>query len=186
MLQQHCSRLISWASSLLDRSTISSIRCMLNNFPSLLGNPPILIFSSKISSSRVRNSVPLFLIFSCRFVLLLAIEYAWNVFPSTHLSSSILLGANSLLLVGVWLSEDKVDNKIKSSWTSSLYDDLCNARQQKRLYIDISNKRAVSQSPLHFLYSFLYTRPPVLSGGSTRLPIQDKAEMTAWYAAFGW
>lgn len=30
------------------------------------------------------------------------IEYAWNVYPSTNLSSAVLLVGNSLLLVGVW------------------------------------------------------------------------------------
>ena len=38
-----------------------------------------------------------------KFALMLGIEYAWNVFPSTTLSSSVLVGANSLLLLGVWL-----------------------------------------------------------------------------------
>lgn len=37
-----------------------------------------------------------------KLVLLMAIEYAWNVYPSTTLSSSVLLAGNSLLLVGVW------------------------------------------------------------------------------------
>ena len=32
----------------------------------------------------------------------MAIEYAWNVYPSTNLSSGVLLAGNSLLLVGVW------------------------------------------------------------------------------------
>ncbi|KAG6853440.1 hypothetical protein C0991_004365 [Blastosporella zonata] len=50
-----------------------------------------------------------------RLAILLGIEYAWNVFPSTPLSSSILLSANSLLLVGAWLSKDKVDTKMKAS-----------------------------------------------------------------------
>lgn len=30
------------------------------------------------------------------------IEYAWNVYPSTDLSSAALLAGNSLLLIGVW------------------------------------------------------------------------------------
>ena len=34
--------------------------------------------------------------------LLLAIEYAWNVFPSTNLSSGILVAANAALLLGIW------------------------------------------------------------------------------------
>ncbi|KZP24739.1 glycosyltransferase family 58 protein [Athelia psychrophila] len=34
--------------------------------------------------------------------LLLGIEYAWNIFPSTTISSGVLLAANSLLLVGIW------------------------------------------------------------------------------------
>lgn len=41
-----------------------------------------------------------------KLALILGIEYAWNVFPSTPISSSVLLGANSILLLGVWLHED--------------------------------------------------------------------------------
>nr|GAT47206.1 glycosyltransferase family 58 protein [Mycena chlorophos] len=37
-----------------------------------------------------------------KVLILCAIEYAWNVFPSTTISSSVLLGANILLLVGIW------------------------------------------------------------------------------------
>jgi len=34
--------------------------------------------------------------------LIIAIEYSWNVFPSTPFSSTVLLVANSILLGGVW------------------------------------------------------------------------------------
>ncbi|KAJ3478157.1 hypothetical protein NLI96_g9958 [Meripilus lineatus] len=37
-----------------------------------------------------------------KILLLAAIEYAWNVYPSTSLSSGVLLAANSLLVIGVW------------------------------------------------------------------------------------
>ncbi|KAI0709420.1 glycosyltransferase family 58 protein [Earliella scabrosa] len=37
-----------------------------------------------------------------RLLLMLAIEYAWNVYPSTNLSSGVLVAANAALLVGVW------------------------------------------------------------------------------------
>ncbi|TBU65668.1 glycosyltransferase family 58 protein [Dichomitus squalens] len=37
-----------------------------------------------------------------RLALLLGIEYAWNVFPSTNLSSGILVAANAALLLGIW------------------------------------------------------------------------------------
>ncbi|KAH9857032.1 mannosyltransferase [Lenzites betulinus] len=37
-----------------------------------------------------------------RLALLLAIEYAWNVYPSTALSSGVLLGANVALVMGIW------------------------------------------------------------------------------------
>ncbi|KIK03831.1 glycosyltransferase family 58 protein [Laccaria amethystina LaAM-08-1] len=37
-----------------------------------------------------------------KIALVAAIEFAWNVFPSTTLSSGILFAANSLLLVGIW------------------------------------------------------------------------------------
>ncbi|KAF9264774.1 glycosyltransferase family 58 protein [Marasmius fiardii PR-910] len=49
-----------------------------------------------------------FLLFRTRYplalkiALLAAIESSWNVFPSTTQSSSILLGAHILLLVGIW------------------------------------------------------------------------------------
>ncbi|KJA27515.1 hypothetical protein HYPSUDRAFT_131393 [Hypholoma sublateritium FD-334 SS-4] len=38
-----------------------------------------------------------------KLTLIVGIEYAWNVFPSTPLSSGILLTCNVLLLCGVWL-----------------------------------------------------------------------------------
>ncbi|KAF8911176.1 dolichyl-P-Man:Man(5)GlcNAc(2)-PP-dolichyl mannosyltransferase [Gymnopilus junonius] len=37
-----------------------------------------------------------------KLALLLGIEYAWNIFPSTSLSSGVLLCCNLLLLAGVW------------------------------------------------------------------------------------
>ncbi|KAJ4480677.1 glycosyltransferase family 58 protein [Lentinula edodes] len=49
-----------------------------------------------------------FLIFRTRYPMLLkllligVIEYAWNVYPSTIVSSSALLGANVITLAGVW------------------------------------------------------------------------------------
>ncbi|TFY65484.1 hypothetical protein EVJ58_g1958 [Rhodofomes roseus] len=37
-----------------------------------------------------------------KLLLLFAIEYAWNVFPSTSLSSALLCTANAALVAGVW------------------------------------------------------------------------------------
>ncbi|KDR81851.1 hypothetical protein GALMADRAFT_264132 [Galerina marginata CBS 339.88] len=37
-----------------------------------------------------------------KLALILGIEYAWNIFPSTSLSSCVLLCCNTLLLVGIW------------------------------------------------------------------------------------
>ncbi|KAI6132069.1 glycosyltransferase family 58 protein [Pisolithus croceorrhizus] len=45
-----------------------------------------------------RTKYPLLL----QLVVLVGIEYAWNVFPSTALSSGILLTAHVLLLLGIW------------------------------------------------------------------------------------
>lgn len=42
------------------------------------------------------------LIFISRLGLILSIEYAWNIFPSTILSSSTLVIANGFLLAGIW------------------------------------------------------------------------------------
>ncbi|KAG5647194.1 hypothetical protein DXG03_001153 [Asterophora parasitica] len=54
--------------------------------------------------------------FILKLALVIGVEYAWNVFPSTNLSSSVLLGANSLLLLGIWLrDEPKADVKIKAT-----------------------------------------------------------------------
>ncbi|KAF5391264.1 hypothetical protein D9757_001982 [Collybiopsis confluens] len=45
-----------------------------------------------------RNRYPVIL----RLLLIGVIEYGWNVYPSTVVSSSALLGANVLLLAGIW------------------------------------------------------------------------------------
>ena len=37
-----------------------------------------------------------------RIALLLAIEYAWNVYPSTNFSSGVLVAVNAALLLGIW------------------------------------------------------------------------------------
>lgn len=37
-----------------------------------------------------------------RLALLAVIEYAWNVYPATNISSSVLLGANIILLRGIF------------------------------------------------------------------------------------
>jgi alpha-1,3-mannosyltransferase len=37
-----------------------------------------------------------------RLLLLLGIEYSWNVFPSTNLSSYILNTSHALILAGLW------------------------------------------------------------------------------------
>ena len=37
-----------------------------------------------------------------RLALLGAIEYAWNIFPSTDISSYVLLGGNVFLLLGIF------------------------------------------------------------------------------------
>ena len=37
-----------------------------------------------------------------RIALLLATEYAWNVYPSTNFSSGVLVAANAALLLGIW------------------------------------------------------------------------------------
>ncbi|RPD66293.1 glycosyltransferase family 58 protein [Lentinus tigrinus ALCF2SS1-7] len=37
-----------------------------------------------------------------RIALLLTIEYAWNVYPSTNFSSGVLVAANTALLLGIW------------------------------------------------------------------------------------
>ncbi|EFP77390.2 uncharacterized protein PGTG_03346 [Puccinia graminis f. sp. tritici CRL 75-36-700-3] len=46
---------------------------------------------------------PIFL----RILLMLSIEYSWNVFPSTSISSTVLLLSNTSLLVGTWWSFDQ-------------------------------------------------------------------------------
>ncbi|EKM55481.1 glycosyltransferase family 58 protein [Phanerochaete carnosa HHB-10118-sp] len=45
---------------------------------------------------RTKYSLPV------KFVILLGIEYAWNVYPSTNLSSAVLCGANLFLVLGVY------------------------------------------------------------------------------------
>ncbi|KAF9009442.1 glycosyltransferase family 58 protein [Cyathus striatus] len=45
---------------------------------------------------RTRYPIPV------KIALIAAIEYAWNVFPSTTISSGILVVANALLVIGIW------------------------------------------------------------------------------------
>ncbi|KAF7363339.1 putative dolichyl-phosphate-mannose--glycolipid alpha-mannosyltransferase [Mycena sanguinolenta] len=45
-----------------------------------------------------RTRYPIFV----KIALIGAIEYSWNIFPSTPLSSTVLLVANTLLLSGIW------------------------------------------------------------------------------------
>ncbi|KAJ7156088.1 glycosyltransferase family 58 protein [Mycena crocata] len=45
---------------------------------------------------RTRYPIPI------KIALIFGIEYSWNVFPSTPFSSTVLLGANTLLLAGIW------------------------------------------------------------------------------------
>ncbi|KAG8217767.1 mannosyltransferase [Butyriboletus roseoflavus] len=45
-----------------------------------------------------RTKYPLLL----QLTILAGVEYAWNVFPSTSLSSGVLLASNSALLLGIW------------------------------------------------------------------------------------
>ena len=49
-----------------------------------------------------------------RLLIMLGIEYAWNVFPATRFSSGVLLAANTALLAGIWLgySEGKTRQKV--------------------------------------------------------------------------
>ncbi|KAG1756515.1 mannosyltransferase [Suillus paluster] len=51
--------------------------------------------------------------FVMQMALMGAIEYAWNVYPSTPLSSGLLLAANSLMLLGIWFGypEGKLSGK---------------------------------------------------------------------------
>ncbi|KAJ6596776.1 mannosyltransferase [Mycena vulgaris] len=45
-----------------------------------------------------RTRYPVFV----KIALIVGIEYSWNVFPATSVSSTVLLAANTLLLAGIW------------------------------------------------------------------------------------
>jgi len=45
-----------------------------------------------------RTKYPLFM----QLAIIVGIEYAWNVFPSTSLSSGVLLASNCVLVLGIW------------------------------------------------------------------------------------
>ena len=44
----------------------------------------------------------------CRFGLLLSLEACWNTFPSTNISSTVLLLVHALLLVASWRTLDSL------------------------------------------------------------------------------
>jgi alpha-1,3-mannosyltransferase len=49
-----------------------------------------------------------------------AIEYAWNVYPSTSLSSGILLTANLVILLGIWFGYPEGKMFLKRSHRSQV------------------------------------------------------------------
>lgn len=51
-----------------------------------------------------------------RVAILAAIEYAWNVYPSTNLSSAVLLTAHILLVVGIWFGFPEGRNTATVRW----------------------------------------------------------------------
>lgn len=54
-----------------------------------------------------------------RLSIIIGIEYAWNIFPSTPFSSGVLFAANTLLLCGIWFGypNGRTDN---FSWNSDI------------------------------------------------------------------
>ena len=54
-----------------------------------------------------------------RLLLMAVIEYGWNVFPSTNLSSAVLVCGNAFLLIGLWFGPtptgEDADQKVKTS-----------------------------------------------------------------------
>ena len=54
--------------------------------------------------------------FNCpvsRLAIIVGTEYAWNVFPSTDLSSGLLVTANVALLVGLWYGWDHARDPVQ-------------------------------------------------------------------------
>jgi alpha-1,3-mannosyltransferase len=60
--------------------------------------------------------------------LLGAIEYAWNVYPSTTLSSSLLCLSNTILIVGVWFGD--AQGKTVNDAENARVDDAQKKRRQ--------------------------------------------------------
>lgn len=51
--------------------------------------------------------------------ILAAIEYAWNVYPSTNLSSAALLVAHVLLVAGIWFGFPEGRNTSTVRWDTT-------------------------------------------------------------------
>jgi len=58
-----------------------------------------------------------------QLLIMVGIEYAWNVFPSTSLSSGILLASNCALVIGIWFGYAE-GKQVKSRLNSSLVSDV--------------------------------------------------------------
>ncbi|TRM61881.1 glycosyltransferase family 58 protein [Schizophyllum amplum] len=54
-----------------------------------------------------------------KITAVLAIEYAWNVYPSTRLSSTLLLCAHSCILLGMWFRAD--DQTVRSAHLTTVH-----------------------------------------------------------------
>ena len=86
-----------------------------NHFRSFTSLSVLLLVRAAVTLSTVANAVPNLRKVSTshshlccsperllRLCILSAVEYAWNVYPSTVVSSGMLVTANVLTLIGVW------------------------------------------------------------------------------------
>jgi alpha-1,3-mannosyltransferase len=110
-----CSSLpTSLASSAPDRYITNSTHGTQRSYLSSPGEQNILSYFGKLTFSQHHSSN-----LTCmhhRIMLLAIIEYAWNTYPSTNLSSGLLLAAHVLLLAGVWFGYPEGRNTSIVRW----------------------------------------------------------------------
>ncbi|KAG9119231.1 dolichyl-P-Man:Man(5)GlcNAc(2)-PP-dolichol alpha-1,3-mannosyltransferase [Ceratobasidium sp. 392] len=74
---------------------------------------------SGVSQDSWRTKYPILL----RVVILAAIEYAWNIYPSTSLSSGILLASHIILIIGIFFGFAEGRNTSTVRWESDTKSD---------------------------------------------------------------
>lgn len=81
-------------------------------------------------------------LYFCSLMLFVAVEFCWNVFPSTNYSSALLLCAHLVILWGLWTAapeypyvNEKTSTKNKRKWGADIFSVLFRFSSRNTTYV---------------------------------------------------